>query len=96
MTDLKQVTVDGIDLAVSPDLMGSFRVFDATCDLMEAVDAGDDKAAMLASRRWMSAVLGDDKPRVLAELDKAHGGAASVTDVQAFCAAVLEAAGAKN
>jgi hypothetical protein len=97
MADLKTISVMGVELSVSPRLVASAPVFFAAADMAAAQKAGDDAAIMAAAAAWMRAVLGDQLPRVLADLAaKEEDGCVPVETLSQFCSAVIEACGAKN
>lgn len=97
MANVKHLEVRGVALDVDLDWFGDVEVFDAMAGMVEAQESGDDGRAIVATSRWMHAVLGDVYATAVRGLrDASPDGVVRVEELAGFCHELLEAAGAKN
>lgn len=88
------VTVDGIELSVTPETFDDIDVVEAIADCNDPTS--DDAARTSAVFRLFRAVFGADYTRVKRELRAKNGGKLTTDQMADFFNRVIEAAGAKN
>lgn len=83
--------VEGIDVTLDPDIFQDWDVFEALTDFMSTET--DDQEKMLATRRMVDLVLGDQFVSIKKKMREARGGKLPTEDVGQFVSKTIEAFG---
>lgn len=94
MTDPRTITVDGINVAISPDTLDDFEVVEAIADATD--ETADDTAKLRAVVNLFRLVYADGYDRIKHELRDRHDGRLTTETMMGFFTATLETINAKN